>query len=90
MMFRQTRILSLGKVVQVLVLTVVHLITVFGDLAASDEGAVSILGWKRILYSDLTPKKDAQANLVHRGWPWSQWEYVVLAVWLVGLINELL
>lgn len=44
MMFRQTRILSLGKVVQVLVLTVVHLITVFGDLAASDEGAVSILG----------------------------------------------
>lgn len=77
-----------GQANWVLVLTVVYLITVFDDLAASDEGTV--LGWKRIFYPDLTPKKDAQANLVHWGWPWSKWEYVILAVWLFGLINELL
>lgn len=90
MTFRQTLTLSLGKGVQVLVRTVVCLITVFDDLATSDEGADSILGWKRILYPDLTPQKDAQANLVHWGWPWSKWEYVILAVWLFGLTNELL
>lgn len=38
MTFRQTLTLSLGKGVRVLVLTVVHLITVFDDLAASDKG----------------------------------------------------
>lgn len=65
MTFRQTITLGLGKGVQVLVLTVGCLITVFDDWAASDKGAVSILGWKRILYTDLTPQKDAQANLAH-------------------------
>lgn len=44
MMFRQTLTLSLVKGVQVLVLILVRLITVFDDLTASDEGAVSILG----------------------------------------------